>query len=274
MKRSLIGAFGALAAMALFAQPAFASGGGGTGCAPSGGDGVFNFTFSAVGEGQGSQPLNKDGQWLCDNAGIPDLSPLNSPFNVFCVDFTGIVHEGDTYAAFATNVSTGGFAALSVVDGQADGSHTEQGVGGLRTYFNAIFLINNYFSTGGTLTGNSVDYQFAIWAITDHSDSPANCVARFGSGCNGNVQALIAMAETGAGQTAFTANPDQFASWRIITETSCGGTGGSGLGAASRPEQELVYITRASRREPASMSLLAFGLTGLAGASLRRRKRR
>lgn len=248
MKRSLIVA---LAAVAMYAIPAHA-----VDVCPA--DGNARFSYDSESSPTGPEFFSRFGRFICDApADAYDLGSMpSSSFEVFCIDFTGPLDPVAQYDVWLTEVSAAGVAASS-------NERLNPLADGFDRYWRAIWLINRYFVLGGTPGGNSAAYQWAIWGITDNTSAYDNFYAGAGA------LRLLALAENPAG------DPNRFAEWRIITHV---GELCNDAGFDPACKQELVYKSGSPPQEivpePATMSLLAMGLAGMAGAGIRRRKQK
>lgn len=233
MKRFL---FGAVAALAL-ALPSAAN----AACPDPAGDGNFSY----LGGGAVPHTFGPTGQWNCEAAGVPDLLPplgtFTTPFHVFCVERLVGVAPGNTYDAWATEISDVRFGL---------GTNTRQN--SFEKYWEAAYIVQNYFLAGGTYGGDSMAWSWAIWGIMEG----ANYDSYYG-GLTGTIrsQAVAAFALS---------DGSEFSEWYVITDVNNPGRQEL-IGKSGSPPNEIVP-------EPATMSLLAMGLAGMAGAGMRRRK--
>lgn len=252
--------------MLLMAQPAHAQGQQLGACpaqAPVKGD--ANFTYLTETQPDGPDFFDRtgcfDGVTVATNPLVVPQPGLQNAFEVFCVDFADDLNPVTNYDVDLTALtSTASYANTKIKSEQQ--------------YWEAAFIVTNYFQAGNNPAVNSsADWQWAIWGITDDGGS---CVG-LGSGCNGDAQTLESLAESAwnnIGTDGYTT--DSFSTFAIITDAgaSCSGAPSSSPTGIC---QELLYNTVPNSQvtpEPGTMSLIALGLAGMAGAGMRRRKRR
>lgn len=191
--------------------------------------------FSYLSEANEPYWFNRFGEFTADYTNSIAPRTLNSPFEVFCVNRLGSIDPGDDYDAYITPIAQGG-------------NYSNTLFGDFALYWRAAFLVDNYFQNGGTVGGNTDPWQWAIWSLTENTSAydykPGVSALR-----------LLALAQDP------TADPTRFSQWRIITDVE------SSCKAGAEPCQELIYSSTEIVPEPATITLLALGLAGVAGAA-------
>jgi PEP-CTERM motif-containing protein len=191
-------------------------------------------------------------------------------FQVWCVDPMNFVFQGGgpTEAnAWITPLIDADFSHTldRVTQSNSSGSHTATTNADAKTdYLEAAWLAANMTS------GNQWIYQDAIWQVMGYT----------GFGLHSGVTQAQIDAATGLYDPSdpnFHADEWAVISNNVVTGKDCF-VGGGGE-AASAYCQEFIYHREvgsflSNTPEPATMSLMAMGLVGMAGTSIRRRKQR
>ncbi|MES2304388.1 MAG: PEP-CTERM sorting domain-containing protein [Gemmatimonadota bacterium] len=225
------------------------------------GDGHFQLLSKAA----PSDWFNRTGEFTASYN--PITLPTNTAFSVFCVDRTGSITPGDNYDVWVSEIAAGPL------------SNTELGGAGnpdaYEIYRRQAFLVQTYFAMGGNtgLTGSENDWQFAIWGLKEAGGLGATAASFFAAfDAQGTLawNIIVATGALGAAGAAFDATD-----WRVITDASNDCLNKDGGPAKC---QELIFKNGSPPEEivpePATMSLLAMGLAGMAGAGVRRRKQK
>lgn len=222
-------------------------------------DGHFQLLTKVDGS-TGPNWFNRTGEFTATSGPTSLANPLNTAFYVFCVDRPGSIVPGDNYDVWVSEISLAGITAARTQTGNYD------------VYKRQAFLVQTFFSTGGTndLSGSENDWQWAIWGLTEAGGMSATLSsfqAAFGvTQGTASWNVIVSSGALGAAGAAFNASD-----WRVITDQTLG------CGRQVSRCQELIFKSGSPPQEivpePATMSLLALGLAGMAGAGLKRRKK-
>ena len=236
-----------------------------------------NFQMNTFGS---PQYYDANGQFTTNATGLNTAKSLafvgvavNSPFRVWCVDFADNASAGSTYSAWVTPFNSSSFGTHTFTSGgNASGSG-----GVLTTFEKAVWLIgqeNNVQQGSGTtftLTGAGgygvMDYQLAIWQIMGYAPG---ATTKSNALYSAALTANLSFVDVGA--------------WDVINNYTYGDDGDvtrnqeflycelAGLGSVNS-----CYgsgTTLSVTPEPATISLVAMGLVGMAGGAVRRRRQR
>ena len=189
------------------------------------------------------------GEFLSPSNPLETFEPNGLSFQVWCVDPDHFIAVGELSNPWVTYLSGSDFSKTRI------GDQTE--------YLEAAYLANQLF--GATINSGDENLEYAMWELlgyTTITDPGCNGgVANSSiSTCNGYNAGTVSSDMTNAANNYTTLTYNQ---WSVITGSN---------------EQELLYFHEQGPPtnivpEPATMSLLAMGLVGLAGASRKRRKR-
>jgi len=224
---------------------------------PPTGDGHFQLLTKAA----PNDWFNRTGEFTASYNAI--TLPTLTAFYVFCVDRTGSIVPGNNYDAWVSEVSLAGLS----------GGKSELGAGttAFETYRRQAYLVQTYYLQGGNtgLTGSENEWQFAVWGLKElglgaTQSAYEGLFGVYQGGLAWNV--IVATGALGAPGGAFDATD-----WRVITDAA------NDCNDRTAKCQELIFKSGSPPQdiipEPATMSLLAMGLAGMAGAGIRRRKK-
>lgn len=245
MKRTLF----AVAAAALFTAPLAAQQ-----------DATFKVTGGPYGNGY--QEFQTYGQFLTDtDAG--HVLPLNTPFQIFCVWLNGSTNG--IQSPYPVNVTS---ILSTTSSSEWDDTHWWTGSSSTTylKYYRLAWVVENWFTSGQPNPSTENNWQWALWAIGAGKTSLSDCNSFMGSyQCSQSIGIInAAMAKNGT--TPLITN------WYVISDKS------ENCNRGYSECQEFIYYDPGSPPtelvpEPATMSLLAMGLAGMAGANARRRRK-
>ncbi|MGH7583205.1 MAG: PEP-CTERM sorting domain-containing protein [Gemmatimonadales bacterium] len=209
----------------------------------------FQAKFQFTGGGSGV-PIGFDfgaytGKFISPSNPAQTFEPNGLSFQVWCVDPEDYVYVGEQSNPWVTYLSGSNFSKTLV------GDQTR--------YLEAAWLANQLFGT--TINAGDENLEYAMWELMGYSTiNDAACAGGLISACpNYNATTVGSnMSNAIANYTSLTFNQ-----WSVITAPN---------------QQELLYFHEQGPPEdlvpePATMSLVAMGLVGLAGVPIKRRKR-
>ena len=174
-------------------------------------------------------------------------------FQAWCVDLTHGSRPNTSWPVTVTMLNSTTFAPY-LHDANAVPSYTD--------YAKAAWLTTQMSGTADTHLGNT-SLQCAIWFVMGYNISGE-------SGCNYGATQTARIA-TDVADAGANVGSIHMADWMIITQTLDPHTFGCNPGGTSLCNQEFLANVNVIP-EPATMTLVAMGLVGMAGAGLRRRK--
>lgn len=190
--------------------------------------------------------------------------PVNTPFQIFCVWKDGSTN--DITQVYPVNVTS-----ILPTTTSSEWDDTQWWTGSSAStylkYYRLAWVVENWFISGQPSPNTENNWQWALWAIGAGKTTLSDCQAFMGVyQCSQSFGIISnAMAQTGT-------NP-LITNWYVISDAN------SSCGRYHTVDcQEFIYYDPGSPPtelvpEPATMSLLAMGLAGMAGANARRRRK-